>query len=72
MFPKYIPPKKEMSIREYILDMFATLGKRFQPQKAEGQDVSIGYDIGGEDGGKWTVIIRKGECVLKEETTIPF
>ena len=67
MFRKYIPPKKEMSTREYILDMFATLEKRFQPQKAEGLNVSIGYDIGGEDGGKWTAIIRKGECVLKEE-----
>jgi hypothetical protein len=67
MFRKYIAPKKEMSTREYILDMFATLEKRFQPKKAEGLDVSIGYDIGGEDGGGWTAIIRQGECVLKGE-----
>jgi uncharacterized OB-fold protein/putative sterol carrier protein len=66
MFRKYIPPKKEMSTREYILDMFATLEKRFQPKKAEGLDVTIGYDISGEDGGKWTAVIRQGECVLKE------
>jgi uncharacterized OB-fold protein/putative sterol carrier protein len=46
--------------------MFGTLEKRFQPKKAEGLDVSIGYDIGGEDGGQWTAVIRKGECVLKE------
>jgi len=66
MFRKYVPPPKEMSTREFILDMFATLEKRFQPKKAEGLNVSIGYDIGGEDGGKWTAIIRNGECALKE------
>jgi hypothetical protein len=66
MFRKYVPPKKELTSREYILDMFGTLEKRFQPARAEGLEVSIGYDIGGEDGGKWTAVIGGGECTLKE------
>jgi len=66
MFRKYVPPKKELTPREYIFDMFGTLEKRFQPARAEGLEVSIGYDIGGEDGGKWTAVIGGGKCTLKE------
>jgi len=66
MFRKYVPPKKELTSREYTLDMFGTLEKRFQPAKAEGLEVSIGYDIGGEDGGKWTAVIGGGKCTLKQ------
>ena len=65
MFRKYFPPKKELTTRQSILDMFATLEKRFQPQKAEGLDISIGYDIGGEDGGKWTARVQGGRCAVK-------
>jgi uncharacterized OB-fold protein/putative sterol carrier protein len=66
MFRKYVPSKKEFTAKEYILDMFGTLERRFQPAKAEGLDVSIGYDIRGEDGGKWTAVIQGGKCVVKE------
>ncbi len=66
MFRKYVPPKRELTHKEYILDMFGTLEKRFQPAGAVGLDVSIGYDIGGQDGGKWTAIIQGGKCVVKE------
>jgi uncharacterized OB-fold protein/putative sterol carrier protein len=66
MFRKYIPPPKELITRDYILDMFSTLEKRFQPQKAEGLDVTIGYDIGGVDGGRWTATIKNRQCHLKE------
>jgi uncharacterized OB-fold protein/putative sterol carrier protein len=66
MFRKYVPPKKELTPKEYILDMFGTLEKRFQPARAEDLDVSIGYDIEGKDGGKWTAGIHGGKCVVKE------
>ena len=48
LFKRFTPPKKELTVREYILDMFGTLEARFQPGAAEGLDVTIGYDIGGE------------------------
>jgi len=66
MFRKYVPLPLELTNREYILDMFATLQKRFQPRNAADLDVAIGYDIGGEDGGRWTARIRKGACTVQE------
>ena len=67
LFKRFTPPKKELTVREYILDMFGTLEARFQPGAAEGLDVTIGYDIGGEEGGQWTAVIKDGKCTVKEE-----
>ena len=47
--------------------MFGTLEARFQPQAAEGLDITIGYDIGGEEGGQWTATIKDGTCTVTEE-----
>jgi uncharacterized OB-fold protein/putative sterol carrier protein len=66
LFKRFTPPPKELTVREYILDMFGTLEARFQPQAAEGDSLSIGYDIGGEEGGQWTAVIEDGACTLKE------
>jgi uncharacterized OB-fold protein/putative sterol carrier protein len=66
LFKRFTPPQKELSIREYILDMFGTLEARFQPQAAQGDSLSIGYDIGGKDGGQWTATIQNGACRLSE------
>jgi uncharacterized OB-fold protein/putative sterol carrier protein len=66
MFKRFAPPKKEMTTRDIILDMFGTLVSRFQPKNAQGLDVTIVYDIAGEDGGQWTATIKDGTCTLKE------
>ncbi len=66
MFKKFSPPPKELTIREYVLDMFGTLESRFQPAAAEGESFSIAYDIGGRDGGQWTAVIENGTCTLQE------
>lgn len=66
MFKKYVSPKKEPSIGEYILDMFGTLEKRFKPEAAAGLDMTIAYDIGGSEGGAWTATIRDGACTVTE------
>ncbi|MGV7928311.1 MAG: SCP2 sterol-binding domain-containing protein [Spirochaetota bacterium] len=66
IFAKYQPPKVEFTTKDFILDMFGTLVGRFQPQNAQGLDVSITYQIGGEGGGVWTAIIKDGKCSLKE------
>ncbi len=66
MFKRFQPPKKEMTTKEIIQDMFGTLLSRFQPKNAEGLDVTIGYDISGEDGGQWMATIKDGTCTLKE------
>jgi long-chain acyl-CoA synthetase len=66
LFKRFTAPKKELTVREYILDMFGTLESRFQPGAAEGLDITIGYDILGTDGGKWTATIRDGRCAVTE------
>lgn len=66
MFKKYVNGKKEMSTRDYILDMFGTLVSRFQPNAIPGLDAKVCYDIGGNDGGVWTAIIKEGKCELVE------
>lgn len=62
LFTKYTPPKKGVTAQ----DIFATLVARFQPEKAQGLDVKIGYDIPGDGGGQWTAIIKDGKCALDE------
>jgi uncharacterized OB-fold protein/putative sterol carrier protein len=66
MFRKYVPPRMELTNREYILDMFGSLQKRFQAGNAADLDVAIGYDIAGADGGQWTARIWKGTCTVQE------
>jgi uncharacterized OB-fold protein/putative sterol carrier protein len=64
MFRKYVIAKKAMSTREYIEDMFATIVPRFKAKEAEGLDVSFAFDLGGPDGGKWTVFIKDKKCSM--------
>ncbi len=66
MFKKYVPPKKEPSVREYIVDMFGTLEQRFRPEAAQGLNITVAYDIGGNEGGSWTAQISEGVCTLTE------
>jgi len=42
------------SVQEY----FETLQDRFVADKAKGVDTMITYDIGGDDGGVWTITVR--------------
>jgi uncharacterized OB-fold protein/putative sterol carrier protein len=67
LFKRFTPPKKELTVAEYVADMFGTLQARFQPDAAEGLDITIGYDIGGEEGGQWTATIKDGKCTVTKE-----
>lgn len=44
-----------------------SMPERFRPDKAEGTDMKIGYDLAGEGGGQWTVIVKDGTCSVKNE-----
>ena len=68
MFRKFVPVKKEMSTKEYVIDMFGTLQSRFKPEEID-RDMVVGYDVGGPDGGQWMAIIKDGKCVLQEGIT---
>lgn len=63
LFKKYVPPKKEMSVREYLDDMFGTVEERFKPQAATDLDIVIAIDIQDEEiPGQWSVIIKDQTC----------
>ncbi len=66
LFRKFVIAKKEMSTKEYLVDMFATVVPRFKAGESEGVDASFAFDLGGPDGGKWTVFIRNKECSVTE------
>lgn len=46
-------------------DFFETQHLRFLPEKAAGVDAYIWYELGGEDGGSWTVRIANGTSEVK-------
>ena len=47
-------------------DFFETQYMRFIPEKAQGVDAYIWYEISGDNGGSWTVKIHDGDCEVKE------
>lgn len=66
MFSKYVPPKKEMTTRDYLLDMFGTVESRFKKEVAKGLDFIITIEAKGDSGGVWSVIIKDQTCTLVE------
>jgi uncharacterized OB-fold protein/putative sterol carrier protein len=64
LFRKFVIARKEMTTREYLADMFATVVSRFKPKEAEGLEASFAFDLGGPDGGQWTVFIKDKICTV--------
>jgi putative sterol carrier protein len=46
--------------------IFDGMAGSFQPDKAAGVNTVIQYDITGEGGGKWNVVIADGKCTVSE------
>lgn len=67
LFRKYIIPKKAMTTKEYLTDMFSTIVPRFKAKESAGLSASFAFDLGGPDGGKWTVFINNGACTVAEK-----
>jgi putative sterol carrier protein len=49
-----------------VQERFATLTKRFLPEKAKGVDARFQFDLSGSGGGKWYVEIKGGKITVKE------
>ncbi len=64
LFRKYVIAPKAMTTKDYLADMFGTIVARFKPDDAAGVDASFAYDLGGPDGGKWTVFVKDKTCTL--------
>ncbi len=48
-----------------VSDFFETQHTRFIPEKAIGVNAHISYDITGEGGGQWTLIVKDGTCDIR-------
>ena len=49
-----------------VKETFEAMPGRFRPDKAGGTNAVVQYDVAGEGGGTWHVVIKDGACTLKE------
>jgi len=63
ILPKAFKPFKPVIKASAIVE---SVEERFRPEKAEGVDIKIGYDLSGDGGGQWTVVVKDQTCTLKE------
>jgi len=66
LFRKYVIGPKAMSTKDYLKDMFATMIPRFKAEASDGVDASFAFDLGGPEGGKWTVFVKDKKCTITE------
>lgn len=43
---------------------FATMEQRFRPSAAKGLDARMQFELTGEGGGEWFVVIKDGRCTV--------
>jgi putative sterol carrier protein len=49
-----------------VKEIFEQMPRRFMRQRAAGLDAVIQYDVKGEGGGTWHVVIKDGSCRVLE------
>src|ERR1700676_1481257 len=47
-------------------EIFAEMPKRFNKEAAKGLNATYQFDLSGDNGGKWHVIINNETCEVKE------
>ncbi len=47
-------------------DIFAQVSSRFQSDKAAGIDMSLVFDLSGDNGGQWSVVVADGKCDVSD------
>jgi putative sterol carrier protein len=47
-------------------DVFAAMPGRFQKEAAKGLTATYQFDLSGDNGGKWHVVIANDTCTVKE------
>jgi len=63
VLPKAFSPFKPVVRAVAIIE---SMPARFKPEKAEGVSLKIGYDLSGEGGGAWTMVIKDQTCTLTQ------
>ena len=61
-----VVPLKDRPRPLQVKDFFETQLTRFIPEKAEGVDAHVSYNIEGEGGGEWNVMVKNGACTIRQ------
>jgi putative sterol carrier protein len=48
-----------------VKETFDAMTGRFRPDKAQGVNAVIQYDIAGDQGGTWHAVIKDGTCMVQ-------
>ena len=51
-----------------VKEIFAKMPEAFNPNAAQGLDAVFQFDISGDNGGSWNVVIKDGACQVQEGT----
>jgi putative sterol carrier protein len=51
-----------------VKETFDQMASRFKPDRAQGLDAVVQYDITGEGGGNWYATIKDGACTVMPGT----
>ncbi|MBW2169714.1 MAG: SCP2 sterol-binding domain-containing protein [Deltaproteobacteria bacterium] len=51
-----------------VKEIFTKMPEVFNPSAAQGLDAVFQFEITGDDGGNWSVIIKDGACQIQEAT----
>ena len=51
-----------------VKEVFGKMPEVFNPSAAQGMDSVFQYEITGDGGGNWSVIIKDGACQIQEGT----
>jgi len=51
-----------------VKEVFTTMPEVFNSGAAQGLDVAFQFDITGEGGGSWNVVVKDGACQIQEGT----
>jgi putative sterol carrier protein len=48
-----------------VKETFDAMTSKFRPDKAQGVNAVIQYDIAGDEGGTWHAVIKDGACMVQ-------
>ena len=51
-----------------VKEVFGKMPEVFNPSAAQGMDAVFQYEITGDGGGNWSVVVKDGACQIQEGT----
>ena len=70
-----IPPRKKITKKggkkmafTDVKEVFGKMPEVFNPSAAQGMDAVFQYEITGDGGGNWSVVVKDGACQIQEGT----